>query len=105
MDNSCAALVDAQLVPVGVSRGAYPDDALWGEPNLEQAASWMQRLATKPELVRTKTAKALERMRSQPSDAELGHRYASLLTAAHTSIWNHDDRAAGSAGLTNVESR
>ncbi|HSP27187.1 MAG TPA: glycosyltransferase [Ilumatobacteraceae bacterium] len=79
MDDSCAALVDARLVRVGDGRGAYPDDALWGEPDLEQAASWMRRLVTQPELVRTMTSNALNRMRSQPSASDFGHVYEALL--------------------------
>ena len=82
MDDSGAALVDAKLVRVGDGRSAYPDDVLWGDTDLAHAAWWMRRLVEHPELIRTLTANALNRMRSQPSDAEFGRLYSRMLTAS-----------------------
>jgi glycosyltransferase involved in cell wall biosynthesis len=79
MDDSCAALVDATLAPVGDGRGAYPDDAQWAEPNLEQAGDWMRRLVEHPHLGEHLAANAHQRMREQRSDQEFGQLYRQLL--------------------------
>lgn len=79
MDDSCAALVDATLAPVGDGRGAYPDDARWAEPNLEQAGDWMRRLVEHPALGERLAANAHQRMQEQRSDQEFGQLYRELL--------------------------
>ena len=43
-----AVLVDAPLVPIGEHGGPYPVDARWAEPDLDQAAAAMRRLAADP---------------------------------------------------------
>lgn len=42
--------IDYRLVPLGKQYGPYPPDAIWAEPDLEQAADWMRRLVQDPEL-------------------------------------------------------
>lgn len=72
MDGDSAALVDARLVPVTNGRGAYPDNAKWADPDIDQAAEWMRRLATE-HILRTEIVEAArERMRAQPAPADVG---------------------------------
>ena len=42
--------IDYRLVPLGRQYGPYPADQFWAEPDLEQAAFWMRRLANDPDL-------------------------------------------------------
>ncbi|WP_154723479.1 DUF2142 domain-containing protein [Ilumatobacter coccineus] len=72
MDADSAALVDARLVPVTNGRGAYPDNATWADPDIDQAAEWMRRLATEHILRAEIVEAARERMRSQPDPDEIG---------------------------------
>ena len=81
MDDSCAALVDAELVRVGDGRGAYPNDALWADPDLEAAAHWMRRLVHDEALRAALASQAGARMARQPSEREFGTMYAQNLAA------------------------
>jgi glycosyltransferase involved in cell wall biosynthesis len=45
MNDENSLLVDATPVAVGDGRGAYPDDAMWADPDLGLAAGWMLRVA------------------------------------------------------------
>lgn len=76
MDDSCAALVDAELVRVSDGRGAYPNDALWADPDLETAADWMRRLVDDEAGRAARATQARERIAQQPSQRELGTTYA-----------------------------
>jgi glycosyltransferase involved in cell wall biosynthesis len=82
MDDSCALLVDADIVAVGTEGGwAYPADAAWADPDLDQAANHMRRLVDEPELAGRLTGAARRRMESQPSPsdvAELVRRFAGI---------------------------
>ena len=42
--------IDYRLVPVGKQLGPYKPDQLWADPDLDQAAFWMQRLVEDPGL-------------------------------------------------------
>lgn len=72
MDAESAALVDARLIPVANGRGAYPEGAMWADPDIDQAAEWMRRLATERILRAQFIDAARERMRAQPTEAEIG---------------------------------
>lgn len=72
MDAESAALVDARLIPVANGRGAYPEGAMWADPDIDQAAEWMRRLATERILRSQFIEAARERMRAQPDQAEIG---------------------------------
>lgn len=72
MDHDTAALVDVRLIPVSNGRGAYPDGARWADPDLDQAAEWMRRLASDTELRERFASAAHERMQAQPAPAEIG---------------------------------
>jgi len=50
-DNSVG--IDYELVPVGQQYGPYQADQVWADPDLEQAAFWMDRLAKDARLART----------------------------------------------------
>ena len=78
MDDSCSALIDYELVPVRYGQGIYPPEAKWAEPNTEQAAFWMRRLANDATLCAKLGTKARERMTAQPSLAETGRTIARL---------------------------
>jgi hypothetical protein len=79
MDDSCAALVDAELVRVGDGRGAYPNDALWADPDLEAAATWMRRLVSDGAIRGALVSQARARMASQPSERDVGAIYVRAL--------------------------
>jgi hypothetical protein len=78
MDDDCSVLVDHTLVPVEHGEGVYPPDALWADPDLDQAATWMRKLAAEPDLGRTLGARARKRMARQPSAAQTGRTIARL---------------------------
>lgn len=46
MDDDSAELVDVALIAARNTDGAYPPDAVWADPDLDQAADAMRRLAT-----------------------------------------------------------
>jgi glycosyltransferase involved in cell wall biosynthesis len=79
MDNDCAALVDYQLVPVVNGDGAYPPEAEWADPNLDDAAQLMRQLVATPAFGAGLAESARKRMESQPPRASTGRRIASLL--------------------------
>ncbi len=78
MDDSCSALVDAELVPVAFGEGVYPATARWADPDLDQAADWMRRLVTDSALALRLGTAARRRMASQPSLATTGRTIARL---------------------------
>ena len=84
MDDSCAAMLDYELVPVRYGQGIYPPEAFWAEPNTEQAATWMRSLATDEALCARLGASARERMAAQPSLAETGRTIARLAGLQHS---------------------
>lgn len=51
MDRDSAGLVDHRLVPVADDRDIYSlNDAVWAEPDIEHAATWLRRLVDDPPL-------------------------------------------------------
>lgn len=72
MDDSCAALVGYDMVPVRHGEGIYPSNARWADPHIDEAVVWMRRLATDPALAAELGARARARMQSQTSAAETG---------------------------------
>ena len=62
-------------------RGAYPDGALWADPDLDAAAAWMRRLASDDELRGTLTSNARTRMERQATEREVGVLYERVLAA------------------------
>jgi glycosyltransferase involved in cell wall biosynthesis len=44
MDDESAELIDVELIPVRNTDGAYPPEACWADPDLDQAAAAMRRL-------------------------------------------------------------
>ena len=84
MDDSCAAMVDYTLVPVRHGQGIYPPEAMWAEPDVEQAAAHMRALASDPALCAQLGARARARMAAQTSRAETGRMMAELATRHFT---------------------
>ncbi len=81
MDDSCAALVDAGLVPVQHGEGVYPPSARWADPDLDQAADWMRRISDDSVLAARLGDAARARMQAQPSLAQTGALIAELVSA------------------------
>ncbi len=79
MDDSNSVLVDATLVPVTRAEGGYPDDAVWADPELDQAAAAMRALAGDPTRCAALAAAGRARMERQPSLADTGRAIADLL--------------------------
>jgi len=79
LDDETAALVDVHLVPAERTEGAYPAGAMWADPVIDQAATWMRRMALEPyERARLADA-ARRRIAEQPSAEEVGRRMARSL--------------------------
>jgi glycosyltransferase involved in cell wall biosynthesis len=79
-DDSNTALVDARLVAVGDGgEGFFPPHAEWADPDLDQAAGWMRRLAEEPELAARMGAAGRATMERQPTLADTGRLVAGLL--------------------------
>ncbi len=78
MSDENAALVDARLVPVEDREGFYPPAAVWAEPDLDAAASWMRRLVDDPSVGRALAAAGRRTMMEQPTPAETGRLIAEL---------------------------
>jgi glycosyltransferase involved in cell wall biosynthesis len=79
MDDACAALVDAELIPVRDTDGAYQGTAVWADPDLDQAAALMRRLVDDASWRESLIEAARTRMVSQPGRADTGRRIATLL--------------------------
>jgi glycosyltransferase involved in cell wall biosynthesis len=78
MDDACSILVDAGMVHVEGGEGVYPAEAMWADPDIDQAAAAMRRLVD-DEHGRTSLAQAaLARMEAQPV-AEMAARVAALI--------------------------
>jgi GT2 family glycosyltransferase len=79
LDDSCAALVDAELVAVTNGCGIYPDTARWADPDLDQAARHMRDLADDPHHRQELAIRGRRRIADQPSPAVFGEGYAAML--------------------------
>ena len=84
MDDSCAALIDATLVPVTNGEGVYPPEGRWADPDLEQAAAAMRRMVADPHWAAELGAAARGRMEQQPTLAHAGAHIARLLGLRET---------------------
>lgn len=81
MDATCAAMVGYELVAVEHGEGVYLEGATWAEPDRDDAARWLRRLAGDAEL-RDKLARAgRERIASLPGAAAIGELMRTLLGA------------------------
>ena len=79
MDDECALLVDAELVPVVRGEGVYPPEARWADPDLGQAAAAMRALVDDPSRAASLAAAGRARMEAQASLADTGGLVAELL--------------------------
>ena len=78
MDDTVAAMIDFTYVKVKNGEGIYPDTAIWADPDLDQAATWMRRLVDAPQLGVDLGRRARQRMQAQPSLADTGRLIARL---------------------------
>ncbi len=86
MDDSVAAMVDHELVAVTNGQGIYPESAVWADPDLDDAARQMRRLADDAGLRRRLGRAGHRRIADQPTPAQFGEAYAALLRSpGHTS--------------------
>lgn len=69
-DNSIA--IDYELVKLGQDYGPYKAHQVWAEPDVEQAAHWMKKLAHDPELGRRLGRRARETIQTQFSPQIVG---------------------------------
>ena len=86
MDDSCAVLIDATLVPVKNGEGVYPPTAMWAEPDVAQAAAWMRRFASDQTLVEGIGAAGRRRMMAQPSVTATGEAIAQAAGLISTKV-------------------
>ena len=69
--DNCIA-IDYELVKLDRDYGPYKTGQHWAEPDLEQAAHWMKRIAAEPELAQTIGRKGQETINSQFSPQAVG---------------------------------
>lgn len=81
MTDDNALLIDAALVPIGPYGAPYPPDARWAEPDLDQAAEAMRRLAGDPELARQLGDRAASDLAREYGARAAGERMAAALAA------------------------
>jgi hypothetical protein len=98
MDDDNSALVDAVLVPVTHGEGYFPPEASWAEPDLDQAAEWMRRIAHDSDLARRLGAAGRATMEAQPTLAETGRRLLSAVQAVPIPVSDAAPIAAPGSG-------
>ena len=91
MDDDVAAMVDAELIHVINGQGIYPDSAQWADPDIEQAAAHLRRLASDPPYRERLVAAARRRIADQPSAAQFGEGYAAMLRTPTTTATGDGD--------------
>jgi glycosyltransferase involved in cell wall biosynthesis len=79
MDDDNSLLIDYELVDVERGEGVYPSTAKWAEPDLDQAAAAMRRIAGDPGLARRLSETGRRTMQRQPTLAETGSLISHLL--------------------------
>ena len=67
MDATNSLLIDYQLTPVGVGADPYPSDAVWADPDIEQAARSMRRVFEDSVLARSLGRRAAASIRETNS--------------------------------------
>ncbi len=72
MDPSCACMVDYRRVKVGKTTGPYPGDAIWAEPDIDQAAAQLAQLIAEPQLAEELATRARTRVEEQLSFNTVG---------------------------------
>ena len=77
--DDCALLVDATLTPIRHGQGVYPETATWANPDLDEAAGFMRRIASDDQLRRSLSTAGRMRMENQPSPADAGAAIAAAL--------------------------
>jgi glycosyltransferase involved in cell wall biosynthesis len=78
-DDECALLVNATHTPIRHGEGIYPETASWAEPDLEQAAGFMRRIAADDQLRSSLSIAGRKRMENQPSPAATSAAIAAAL--------------------------
>jgi glycosyltransferase involved in cell wall biosynthesis len=79
MDDDNSLLIDYELVNVEHGEGVYPSTAKWAEPDLDEAAAAMRRIAGDPGLARRLAETGRRTMERQPTLAETGSLISHLL--------------------------
>jgi glycosyltransferase involved in cell wall biosynthesis len=79
MDDDNSLLIDYELVNVEHGEGVYPPTAKWAEPDLDQAAAAMRRIAGDPGMARRLAETGRRTMQRQPTLAETGSLISHLL--------------------------
>jgi glycosyltransferase involved in cell wall biosynthesis len=85
LDETCAAMIPYELVPVVELEGAYSARSHWAEPDLGAAATAMRRLYDDPGELERLASRALERVRSMPGLHSTGLRMRAMLERGSTS--------------------
>jgi glycosyltransferase involved in cell wall biosynthesis len=65
MDPSCSLLVRAGRTNVVDGQGAYPSAAMWADPDLREAASYMRQIASDPDLARALASAGRTKMEAE----------------------------------------
>lgn len=94
-----AYLVPYNLVRVGPGQDPYPSDALWAEPDSEEAARIMQAVVADPEAAAAVGARARTLMQRDHSVTARSKLLASNLSRASSSATRSVDRAPNAARL------
>lgn len=81
-DNSC--LVDYRLIPVRPGEYLFPEGQVWADPNLDQAAAYMRRLAEDRDYARQLGTAGAEFIRGKHNAKLTGSRYARRLKQIST---------------------
>ena len=78
-DDECTLLVNATLTSIRHGQGVYPETASWANPDLDEAAGFMRRIASDDHLRRWLSTAGRVRMENQPSPADTGAAIAAAL--------------------------
>jgi glycosyltransferase involved in cell wall biosynthesis len=84
--NNCIA-IDYQLVPIERDHGYYRVGQCWADPDVEQAAHWMKRVARDPDLAARIGSHAQETIRREYSPEVVGRQIARRLEYIRRSRW------------------
>jgi glycosyltransferase involved in cell wall biosynthesis len=81
-DDDCALLVNAAHTHIRHGEGIYPETATWADPDLDEAAGFMRRIAADDHLRNSLSIAGRKRMENQPSPASTGATIAEALGIA-----------------------